>query len=121
TARPTRWVWLAALAASLTLPLVLPGLPEREHLPTIANSEGARLAPPPSLQAVLSAPLPVAPGPPLLERMVVIGWLLASSLLGVAVLLAAVALERRRASWRGRMIGGHPVRISARTGPAVVG
>ncbi len=128
--RPRRWAWVAAMAASLLLPLLAlaaPGLlPALGFLPeppvVAAGSRDAERIP---LDPLGEAPRAVAaldasPGDPL-SRALALGWLAAS----VGMLGVLGWTHRRLAALPGRCapawLDGTPVRVAERAGPAVVG
>ena len=124
--RPIRWLWLTALAGSLTLPLLAAFVAPRVTPPV---SRGAVAAAPPAIPDLapaewLPAAPPVArpagsvpdPYPALLA-----GWGLASLALAGCVGAAHGRLLRRRRGWSAREIEGREVWVSPDTGPAVVG
>ncbi len=123
--RPTRWVWVGALAGSFALPLValvrpeaftpvvIPVAPapaftsEAYGTPTAASSRAAVITPRFSI-ADLDRPLAIA-------------WVVASAALVALGGLAALRLWRLKRSWRTTSLDGKTVLVSPDLGPAVAG
>lgn len=124
---PARWVWVVALAGSLTVPLLT------WHLPGLSGGTDTALAAPPPVQAVAVGEVPPATGAPsLVERVQTAAAVLDPLLVGIlwpalSLLLAGVfassawRLGRARRSWSRRVVDDELVRVSPDVGPAVVG
>lgn len=113
--RPTRWVWIAAGAATTVLSLLrIPGAPPE---PAIAPAPG--FAPP------LLEPLAVTVSSDSMLRsfddLLVLAWVALSSLLVVTVLFAFARLVREGRSWQPGSLGHRSVLWSRDTGPTIVG
>ncbi len=112
--RPTRWVWIVAGAATTALSVLrLPGgTPEQA-------------APPPGYAPPLLEPLAVTVARDSLLRslddLLVLGWVVLSSLLVVTVLFAFARLVREGRSWQPGSLGHRTVLWSRDTGPTIVG
>ncbi len=120
--RPTRWVWLAAMAGGALGPF-LPRL-----LPAARKAGEAAPAPPFSLEALYAlagsraATATDAPGLlHLLGEALPSLWLGASLLLATALLVAGLRLWASGRRWPMRSVGGQPVLLSRELGPAVLG
>jgi TonB family protein len=113
--RQTRWVWVGALAASLTLPLVAVN---RTAPPPLARDASVVLV---AARAV-AAPVPV-PSPTLtsLDTPLIVAWMMGSALVLLVLLLSQRALRRQTADGVVRDVDGHRVCVTAASGPAVVG
>src|SRR5687768_16118736 len=113
--RSARWGWLGALAGSVTIPLLLPLLPEagwREAVPAVGVVRLDELAVATNGSA----------GSALELGAVAVGlWIVLSALLVgyTAVLLAR--LRRARRGWQPAEVDGAEVLLSRNTGPAAVG
>ena len=112
--RPTRWVWMVAGAATTTLSVLrIPGAPPERAVPP------GGYAPP------LLEPLTVTVGRDSMLRsfdgLLVLGWVVLSSLLVVTVLFAFACLVREGRWWRPGSLGGRSVLWSRDTGPTIVG
>lgn len=112
--RPTRWVWIVAGAATTALSVLrLPGgAPEQA-------------VPPPGYKPPLLEPLAVTvSGDSMLrsfDDLLVLGWVMLSSLLAVTVLFALARLVREGRSWQPGSLGNRSVLWSRDTGPTVIG
>lgn len=116
TGRETRWVWLAALAASLILPFALPRMGTGG-----GATEGAEgmIGP---IEVLGLAPDGSSGGGALwYEQALLFGWIGASAVLLVLFAGSVAVLKRRRRQWRRRVVAGTAVLVSERTGPALVG
>jgi len=123
--RPTRWVWVAAIALAVLGPLAAvtaggasgsvesrteslgPGAPEEATSQLRMPSAVLRLDDPSRLSR--------------LDRPLVIAWLLASMLLAARYGVSLSVLARRRRDWRIDEVDDVPVRMAPDIGPAVVG
>jgi TonB family protein len=115
TGRQARWVWVMALAASLVLPL-LAG--RTAPPPPAARDAGVvRIA-----ARAVTAPVP-QPSPRLasLDTPLIVGWVAASAVVLIVLLLSQTALRRQTARGVVRDVAGHRVCVTAAAGPAVVG
>ena len=127
--RPTRWLWATSLVGSLVLPvlawLLAPvaraaagpaGVTLGQPMVLAAGAAPVAAAPPPApWHAWLAAAL-TRSGPFLLD-----GWVLASLLLAMLVLVSYLRLRRQRVRWRDAEVDGVRVFVSGALGPAVVG
>lgn len=119
---PQRWVWAAALVLSLAIPAAARWLPRApQPAPAAAPDEVTgrrmRLADFPAAAADDLSAFDAAA----LDRPLTLGWAGMSGAAALALLGAAVLLERRRRRWRAMEVDGVPVLLSPDTGPAVVG
>jgi TonB family protein len=112
--REARWVWVAALLASLGWPLAagLVGtagpVPNPDAVPVVAR--------------VVAAAMPAAsPGMVALDTLLLVAWGAASGAVLLLLVLSQRALRRDAASGHLRELDGHRVCITAASGPAVVG
>ena len=119
---PTRWIWSAALALSAGLPFALRLLPARTTASAASISFG---------------PMVMGAGPvdserfsvtawgrelvSVLDSILPLFWLCASTLLLIHVFLSLLELHRRKRGWRRASVVGEPVLISSDVGPAVMG
>jgi TonB family protein len=118
--RPTRFVWLSAIALSVLWPVA----------PTIA-----RLLPAPPkpvnvlpFTIVLSAPSVISADEAaairralFVDRALMLVWVGLSLLLLARLVRGALALEESRRKWKRGRVNGTPVKVSENVGPAVVG
>ena len=111
---PSRWIWFAALATSMLLPLAGPLLPElapvRLPLPPLPHPLAARLNDGPG-----ATPLQT------LDTLARILWLLLSLGTVCAVAGGAWLLARRARGWSRAQVGATAVYVAPRSGPAVFG
>ena len=112
--RPTRWVWIVAGAATTALSVLrIPGAPSEQAVP------------PPGYAPPLLEPLTVTVGRDSMLRsfddLLVLGWVVLSSLLVVTVLFAFARLVREGRSWQPGSLGHRSVLWSRDTGPTIVG
>jgi TonB-dependent SusC/RagA subfamily outer membrane receptor len=115
---PLRWLWAAALGATVSLsaawlvPSRVPGAP----------GAAASVPAPGHAGPVVRAPafhLPaVTPG---VERGAAAAWAAASLALAGLLLFAVARLRRERRDWTDAVVGGTPVALSPAMGPAAVG
>ena len=113
--RPTRWVWIVAGAATTALSVVrIPGAPAERAV-----------VPPPGYAPPLLEPLTVTVARDSMLRslddLLVLGWVVLSSLLVVTVLFAVARLVREGRSWQPGSLGHRSVLWSRDTGPTIVG
>jgi bla regulator protein blaR1 len=123
---PERWVWAAALVASLLLPTVIASV--SVQVPNLLEAAAPSI--PVVLRNATSVPLPAAivalgtddtaaprhfhaPWPRL--------WLASSAILLAALGLSAVMLHWRKRRWRQGTVCNKPVLVAPDVGPAVVG
>jgi beta-lactamase regulating signal transducer with metallopeptidase domain len=111
---PTRCIWLAALAASILLPiagpLLLELLPVRVALPPLPHALTARMDGGPGATPTHN-----------LDALARSVWLLLSLITVCAVAGGAGLLARRARAWGRTQVGGTVVRVAPRSGPAVFG
>ena len=113
--RPTRWVWIVAGAATTALSVLrIPGAPPEPAV-----------VPPPGFAPPLLEPLTVTVARDSMLRslddLLVLGWVVLSSLLVVTVLFAFARLVREGRSWQPGSLGHRSVFWSRDTGPTIVG
>ncbi|HEU0051867.1 MAG TPA: M56 family metallopeptidase, partial [Longimicrobium sp.] len=126
--RPARGVWAAALALSLAAPILLPrqpGVGQTREMEMGTMEGPSAVSSSPSFSSV-DAPAPVRRSAWTAMREKADGalpylWLAASLAMAAGLAGGSLALRRRRRTWRPAVVGGAPVLISARMGPAVVG
>jgi beta-lactamase regulating signal transducer with metallopeptidase domain len=104
---PARWLWLAAIVMTVLAPVLLNLIPP-DPFPSVAT-------------ASMSGRHGLIERSIALDRPVLILWLLASTLLALRVLGAAIALRRRRRAWVPAQLAGHAVLLTDELGPAVIG
>ena len=114
--KAVRWIWLAALASSIALPVALPFLPQAPvELPALSSTSDFTLGP---VDIVTAA----VPGPTFdLAKALVIAWVGLSAIVLAFITFAFARLHALRRTWRRAEITAQPVLISSDTGPAVVG
>ena len=112
--RPTRWVWIVAGAATTILSVL-----------RIPGGAPDQAAPPPGYAPPLLEPLTVTVARDSMLRslddLLVLGWVVLSSLLVVTVLFAFARLVREGRSWKPGSLGNRSVLWSRDTGPTIVG
>jgi len=112
--RPTRWVWIVAGAATTVLSVL-----------RIPGGAPDQAAPPPGYAPPLLEPLVVTVARDSMLRslddLLVLGWVVLSSLLVVTVLFAFARLVREGRSWKLGSLGNRSVLWSRDTGPTIVG
>ncbi|MEX2584339.1 MAG: M56 family metallopeptidase [Gemmatimonadota bacterium] len=113
----TRWLWSVAVAATLSLPVLL-------LRPDSAASDAARASAGGGFAGVArdsgtftAGTLPLEWLDPLLAGM----WVSGSLAVALLVIRSEVALRRRSSRWGAAVLAGTPVLLSRDTGPAVVG
>lgn len=119
--RPGRWVWLVAMAATVTIPLASP-LWSRSAGP---ESQGGSFLPAELLyEALLSGPqghaTPSALGAAASQPVTAL-WIVSSLLVGLLVLWTSLRLRRLARRWERKTVGTDDVLISDGLGPAVLG
>jgi len=127
----TRWLWAAAILASLILPTVISSVsiqvprfssgvpshaPQADATPLRELTSGA-IAP----SAWLDAAATRMPASPDLDTIVTRVWIAVSALLALALLVNGLLLQRAKRGWTRAVVAGAEVYISQDTGPAVVG
>lgn len=114
TRRQTRWVWVAAGAATVIWPI----------LRMLGGRPGPEIAPPAGAPILLE-PLAVTVSRDSmlysLDDVLVLAWVALTSLMVVTVLFAVVRLMRDSRSWRAGTLENRSVFWSRDTGPTVVG
>src|SRR5882757_6462812 len=123
----TRWIWMAAIVASLLLPTViasvslqLSGIFDRSVSPkvvAIREVTSTRLSPASWLAADTTHQAAVRSLEPTLRR----GWLVISGLMLAALIGSGALLLRRVRTWRLDTVAGTQVYVADNVGPAVVG
>lgn len=112
--RPMRWVWIVAGAATTALSVL-----------RIPGGAPEQAVPPPGYAPPLLEPLAVTVARDSMLRsfddLLVLGWVVLSSLLVVTVLFAFARLVREGRSWRSGSLGHRSVLWSRDTGPTIVG
>lgn len=118
--RPVRYLWAAAVAASVGMPLaalIAPRWP-------LIGSDALAVPLDRALEGVVVL-LPIAsaavPARPELDQALVLIWILASAGLAGFVLGAYQALRHHGRKWPLRNVGGRVVRVAPRIGPGVYG
>jgi hypothetical protein len=122
-----RWVWAAAIIASLVVPTLIASV--SIQLPSITRPTAPQK--PIALRNATSLPLPLLtriPVPPpgsrrgaTLDSQVERYWLAASSVMLLLIAASAVQLYWRRRRWERAVIAGVSVYVAPGVGPAVVG
>ncbi|MBC7685839.1 MAG: DUF3471 domain-containing protein, partial [Bdellovibrionales bacterium] len=131
---PTRWIWAAAIVASLLLPTVVSSI--SIELPNIFSPNSAskaivlrdaapvRLAPPEWLVR-RAAPIIAAAigttGTTSIDPLVKRAWLAVSVAMLLALAASATVLQVRKRGWPVQRIEGMDVYVTSDAGPAVVG
>ena len=127
-AMPRRFVWVAAIVASLLVPvagLMMPGVSVPRRVALGSASIGDLAAGP------LAAPRPISAGDshtgtrigPLLgalNRPLLLLWGCASIVLALGLLRSGIGLRRRARGWRATVVDGTEVLVAPDIGPAVV-
>jgi TonB family protein len=114
TGREARWIWVAALLASLGWPLAAGLIGPAGPVP---NPGGVAV-----VAQVVAAALPApSPGLVALDTVLLVGWGTASGAVLLLLVLSQRALRRDAARGLVRELDGHRVCITAASGPAVVG
>lgn len=123
-----RWIWAAAMAASVLVPSWSVTQSRRESVGAVASTNGPGTVVSSALASselssrlaeLVQAAEPTALGD--LDTMLSLVWLAVSVLALGAYGAANWVLAQRRRSWRPANIDGHPVLLSAAVGPAVIG
>jgi hypothetical protein len=141
--RPTRWLWAAAMLATLAIPVVRFTANGRAvppaaalRLPDATRAMAAGPAPQRSaaaparwtvraergVDALLAAAYHAAgTGTPRRDRFLVAAWMVLSVCVAAGWLRAAWRITRLRRSWGEQLVDGVPVLLSEDVGPAVLG
>lgn len=127
-ARPRRFVWAAAIAASLLVPLagvMIPGAPVPQRVATGSARIGdlvVTAAPTGSAPSVgvSDAERKIGPLIAALNRPLLVLWGGASLALALGLLRAGIGLRRRARGWRAIVVEGTEVLVAPDIGPAVV-
>jgi bla regulator protein blaR1 len=125
---PTRWIWVAAIASSLLIPVTI-GLVWAQMPAVVSSTASDRLvAPSAATSGRLTPPSWMAranaaqiPGSRQLDSTLRISWALASVTLVLVLTGASAHLAWRQRRWTPTCIGVVPVYIARDLGPAVVG
>jgi TonB family protein len=113
--RQARWIWIMAVAASLTLPL----LRTRTASPPAGTRDVGVIQ---VVTRAVTAPVPnPSPSLGILDTPLRVAWAAASALVLLVLLLGQQRLRRETARGPVREIDGHWVCVTAGSGPAVVG
>ncbi len=123
--RPSRWVWVGALAGSFVLPALALVKPESftpiaipvAAAPTLSSEARATPTTASSRASVVTARFSIAD----LDRPLSIAWGIASATVLALGGLAALRLRRLKRSWRATLLDGRTVLVSTDIGPAVAG
>jgi hypothetical protein len=130
--RPARWIWLAAIGASLAIPATALILQQRPPTP-IAGAGDVRVGTifdrVRERQLLRQRPTPLVERLPRLrvqqwlaaDRFVTAAVIACILLASVRVAVDSVKLFRGRRRWRADLLDGERVLVSTRTGPALVG
>ena len=126
-ARPRRFVWAVAIAASLLVPvagLMIPRVPaSRSAAPGSVLLEGLVVRSLPTARApsvgVSSGLSRIGPMMAALNRPLLLLWGSASLGLALSLLRAGIRLRRRARSWRATVVDGTEVLVAPDLGPAV--
>jgi TonB family protein len=127
-ARPRRFVWAGAIAASLLAPvagLMIPGAPTPHRVAAESVRIGDLVARPvptggaPSV-TVSDALSEIGPLLAALDRPLLLLWGGASLALALGLLRAGIGLRRRARGWRATVVDGTEVLVAPDIGPAVV-
>lgn len=110
--RPTRWIWAAALALGVALPLAAWLWPAAA--PAVEGAAVVLRLQPVSVDAAAVPGLPV-------DTLLVGAWLLMSGAFAVVLFAAMLRLRRARGRWQESEVDGVAVLLSDDVGPAVVG
>jgi bla regulator protein blaR1 len=124
--RPTRWLWGASMMASLLVPLVISSV--SVQIPRLDVRLADVVDPGISQRVVALSPsgwLTATAGQllasPDLDRVLQMGWSVASAILLLAILAGSAQLNWRRRRWERGSMAGVPVYITENVGPAIVG
>lgn len=118
---PSRWVWVAALGASLAVPLTSALVASG---PAASTPSGAAPLPAPlvvPLEAVGNLEARATPFLARVEGPILRLWALASLALSVLLLGAMLRLRHARRGWKEEVLDGTTVLVSPEVGPAVLG
>lgn len=119
--RPTRWIWMGAMAGTALAPLFTPLLPSGRAL----WEAGGTAIPLEALYEMGAVDPSGAPGAGqllfLLDRPLFFLWVAASGLILILFAGAALQLHRKATRWARHRTGGEEVLVSDGVGPAVLG
>lgn len=116
--RQTRWVWAAALVATMALPVyafLRPAPPDPMAITVVGTAPIANPATALTPASRIFVALEQISGP------LGILWVIATACVVIVVAASWWRMRRQAASWAVGSVGGVPVRYSASSGPAVVG
>jgi bla regulator protein BlaR1 len=119
--RPTRWLWLGALAGTTLAPLALPFMPQGLGQP---GTLGMVIPVEALFQMGMEALPSASRGSPvlgLLDQLLMVGWIAASAILLLLMAGGAWRLYRESSGWPKTRAGNEEVLISEGLGPAVLG
>ena len=124
--RNGRWTWALAMAVTVALPLLMPGMagppaPATRPAPALAPTlvlSGFPATPALRLPAIT---MPAAGTQVDIDQFAQLAWLLACALALAALAGANLALRRRQRTWQPGIVAGTAVLVSRDAGPAVVG
>jgi beta-lactamase regulating signal transducer with metallopeptidase domain len=128
--KPTRWLWGAGMIASLLVPLVISSVSVQipmlvdvvssampQRVVALRQMTASGLSP----SGWLTATAGQISASPDLDRVLQVGWSVASTILLLAILAGSAQLNRHRRRWARGSMAGVPVYITEDTGPAIVG
>lgn len=123
----TRWVWMATLAGSLVLPIVIAcasiRLPDALKSGTASTSillrDTTSIPMPPMLLDLGSARTYASTAR--IDALMRDIWAAVSTLMSLILILSSVLLHRRKRDWSEGRLGGERVLVAPDAGPAVVG
>jgi TonB family protein len=127
-ARPRRFVWAAAIAASLLVPVaavVIPGVPVPRGVAPGSARVGDHVVGPVTAGGapsggVSSGQSKIGPLMAALNRPLLLLWGVGSLALALGLLRAGIGLRRRARGWRAAVVDGTEVLVAPDIGPAVV-
>lgn len=119
--RPTRWLWVLAMAGTALAPLLVLLLPDRAPAAPVAGT----LIPPETLYGLWAGVGAPDEGAVsllrVLEGSLTLAWVTASLLVFTVFMVATAGLRRRAAGWAPANAAGEDVLVSDGLGPAVLG
>lgn len=121
---PRRWFWMAALGATLALPLCLPWrAPADPSGPMVASTTGLLAAATTGVGRWWTARLvsSAAGTSSFVDQLALTAWAVSSLSLLAVYLLGVASLIRRRSRWPAAAIGRYRILVSDDVGPAVAG
>jgi bla regulator protein blaR1 len=126
--RPTRWIWAAAIAASILVPMLISSvtveIPSLKTLQPAATSVPLRSMTSPLLSPTMwmsDLSEDATPAMPRTDSFLVNAWLYTSAALIAWLFASCLHLAWRRRRWRATDLNGERVYIAQGLGPAVVG